>query len=196
MTHASTRARSRLLTWAAVFLIGLTAGLIAGSQWGTPGSSPQSRQTVEDGLQVFFSPQGGAQAAIIERIHAAQERIDLALYSFTARPIAEALVAAQKRGVAIRVVLDRSQAGSQYSAATFLHNQGMAVWISRGSGIMHHKFALIDGRVLINGSKNWSANAEERNAENVMVFEGYPGLILEFEQEFTRLLAAAEPYQR
>jgi phosphatidylserine/phosphatidylglycerophosphate/cardiolipin synthase-like enzyme len=149
-----------------------------------------------DSIRVYFSPRGGAQEAILEEIRRARRSIHVAMYSMTARPIADALIEARQRGVEVVAVLDRTQAASRYSAATILEAQGAEVWIATGSGYMHHKFAIIDGQVLITGSKNWSARAEERNHENVMILEGRSALVEAFAGEFERLRAAAERRQR
>lgn len=37
------------------------------------------------------------------------------------------------------------------------------------TALMHHKFAVVDGRFVINGSFNWTTNAAKKNHENIMV---------------------------
>ncbi|MCP4012352.1 MAG: DUF1669 domain-containing protein [Phycisphaeraceae bacterium] len=51
---------------------------------------------------------------------------------------------------------------------------------------MHHKFAIIDGKALINGSFNWTVSATERNQEN-LVISREAGLVKQFKTEFNRL---------
>lgn len=57
---------------------------------------------------------------------------------------------------------------------------------------MHHKFAIFDGEILVNGSYNWTRSANDFNAENILV-TGDPDLVAAFQREFDALweLAAA-----
>ena len=78
-------------------------------------------ETTETGeIQVYFSPKGGCQDAIVREINAAQTDIKVQAYSFTNTAIAGALRDAHRRGVKVEVVLDKSQETAQYSSATFL----------------------------------------------------------------------------
>ncbi len=55
-----------------------------------------------------------------------------------------------------------------------------------GGGIMHNKYCIIDNRVLITGSYNWSAAAEYSNDENALFLEGAP-IIQDYAADFERL---------
>ena len=94
---------------------------------------------------------------------------DVAMFSFTSRPLARALVRAAQRGVRVRVVLDDGQAKSKYSKYRFLVNKGIPVKLDNRSAYMHHKFAVIDHKMVITGSYNWTASAKKRNDENLVV---------------------------
>jgi len=137
-------------------------------------------------VEVYFSPDGYCQEAILREIETAQVTIDVAMYSFTSEPIAEALVDAMGRGVAVRVLLDKQQAGGRYSRGNFLDSCGIEVRVEDWSGYMHHKFAVIDSSVLLVGSYNWSANAERSNNENLLVIRD-DSLSMIFMEEFQKL---------
>ena len=124
--------------------------------------------------EVFFSPNGGCTEKVIQEIGKAQSQIDVAIYSFTSKPIAEALARACEREVNIRILLDRQQAGGQYSRDEYLVENGLSVILDKHDGSMHNKICVIDKKVLITGSFNWSNNAEERNEENMLVFTDSP----------------------
>lgn len=126
------------------------------------------------GQEVFFSPNGGCTQKVIQEIDQAQRQIDVAIYSFTSEPIAQALVRAFERGVKIRILLDKQQAAGQYSKDEYLIENGLTVLLDKHAGYMHNKICVIDQRVLITGSFNWSKNAEERNQENMLVFTDSP----------------------
>lgn len=120
-------------------------------------------------LEVYFSPDGGAQDAIVREIGRARSSILVQAYSFTSAPIAKALIEAKKRGVAVEAILDKSQRSERYSGATFLKNEGIPVVIDAAHAIAHNKVMVIDTAVVITGSFNFTKAAEERNAENLLV---------------------------
>ena len=121
--------------------------------------------------KVFFSPKGGCTNEVITHINNAQKTIDIAIYSFTSEPIAQALVKVEDRGVQIRILMDKQQAKGRYSKFSFLANNEVPVCLDKHSGSMHNKIAIIDSVVLLTGSFNWSRNAEERNEENLLVID-------------------------
>ena len=120
-------------------------------------------------VQVYFSPRGGAQDALVATIGQARKSIYVQAYSFTSAPIAKALLEAHKRGVRIEAILDKGQKTAQYSGATFLRNEGIPVWIDAAHAIAHNKVMVIDSQVVVTGSFNFTKAAEERNAENLLI---------------------------
>ena len=59
--------------------------------------------------EVYFSPKGGAEDAIVRTIRQARQEICVLAYSFTSAPVNTALEDAHARGAKVRVVLDKSQ---------------------------------------------------------------------------------------
>jgi phosphatidylserine/phosphatidylglycerophosphate/cardiolipin synthase-like enzyme len=144
---------------------------------------------------VFFSPKGGATDAVVHELGNAKTEILVQAYSFTSAPIAKALVDAHKRGVKVTVVLDRSQRTAKYSSATFLHNAGIPTYIDAKHAIAHNKIMIIDGATLITGSFNFTKAAEEKNAENLLVINGDPGLVKKYLANFEEHLGHSERYE-
>lgn len=136
--------------------------------------------------QVYFSPKGGCQEAVTQEISKAQKTIDIAMYYLTGREIAQELVKAKERGVAIRVFLDQSQEASKYSKSRYLAKRGIEIRFYVGSGLMHNKFAIIDNKVLITGSFNWTATAEKENQENLLIIRD-KSLIKDYSERFDML---------
>ncbi len=120
-------------------------------------------------IVVRFSPRGGCTEAIVREIDAARSSILIQAYSFTSVPIAKAVVGAYKRGVHVEVILDRSQKTEKYSEADFLRDAGIPVLIDSQHAIAHNKVMIIDGQVVITGSFNFTKQAEQSNAENLLV---------------------------
>ena len=119
-------------------------------------------------IEVFFSPEGGCTEAVVRELDAAQSSVLVQAYSFTSRPIAQALAAARRRGVHVEVIIDRKEI-DKFSQAGFLHHAGVPVCLDGRHAIAHNKVIVIDGKTVITGSFNFTKQAEERNAENLLV---------------------------
>jgi phosphatidylserine/phosphatidylglycerophosphate/cardiolipin synthase-like enzyme len=145
-------------------------------------------------IRVYFSPNGGCTDAIISQIDQAKKEILLQAYSFTSKPIAQALIRAQKRGVRISAVLDKSNRKQKYSAATFLKNVGIPVVIDDKHAIAHNKIMIIDNRVVITGSFNFTMAAENKNAENLVILDDLPDLTRAYQENFQNHLRHSVPY--
>jgi phosphatidylserine/phosphatidylglycerophosphate/cardiolipin synthase-like enzyme len=145
--------------------------------------------------EVYFSLSDNPQKAIIRNINQAQDFINIAMYVFTDKEIAFPLINAQKRGVKIRVYLDKSQIDSKYSISRFLVQKGLKIRISTNNYIMHHKFAIIDNRLLLTGSYNWTFSANNRNDENLMAIDD-PEIIEIFQNQFVNLWTKKYSYER
>lgn len=117
----------------------------------------------------YFSPNGGCTAAIVKEITAARRIILVEAYNFTSKPIVKALVDAKRRGIDVRVIVDRSVRTERNSGINDLCEAGILTFIDSKHAIAHNKVMIIDGRTVITGSFNFTENAEFRNAENIVV---------------------------
>lgn len=144
-------------------------------------------------IEVAFSPDGAAESLVVKVINSAQRSLVLAGYSFTSKPIAEAMVAAHRRGVDVKAVLDKSQLTEKYSGANFLVNAGVPTRIDSRYAIFHHKFIVVDGETVQQGSFNYTTSAQQRNAENVMVVWRNRQLAATFTQKWERYWQESSP---
>lgn len=140
---------------------------------------------------VYFSPAGGCTESVVGAIHRAGKEIRVQAYSFTSAPIAAALVDAHRRGVDVRVILDRRQAAGVGCRGQELAAAGILVATDGKHPIAHNKLILIDGRWVITGSFNFSAQAE-RNAENLLVLDD-AGLALRYLEQWRLHAAHSQP---
>jgi phosphatidylserine/phosphatidylglycerophosphate/cardiolipin synthase-like enzyme len=122
-------------------------------------------------LGIQFSPDKDADKPIIALYDGAEKYIHLAIYSLTKDEFSYALIRAHKRGVEVKVVIDRVQAGNKYADDGMLENAGIPLRRSKGSGSMHNKFAIIDGIIIYTGSYNHTSNATLRNDENYIIIK-------------------------
>ena len=141
---------------------------------------------------VGFSPDNGALDVVLMGINSARKSIDVAAYAFTSKPIAEALVNARHRGVAVRVVADAHESTSRYSVLMYLQGQGVSVQLDKQVDLMHNKFMVIDSSSVQTGSFNYTYSAV-KNAENVILLRNVPKLAASYTQEYTRLYAESSP---
>lgn len=139
-----------------------------------------------------FSPRQGATKLVIKTVGEAKESLCMAAYSFTSQPIADALVAAHKRGVALSVVLDKSQRTQKRSLYNFLEENDVPTRINDHYAIMHNKFMVIDNKILQLGSFNYTAAAEKRNAENVLVIKHNKRVVASYAAQCKKLWEEAE----
>ena len=169
----------KLLTFILIFALGITVGVIV-THYPTPSISPAFYKT-----EAYFSPDGGVSNHIINAINKADGSIDLAIFDLTSQDIKTSLEKAKQRGVKIRITADSRQAKGVHSVIQTLINEGFNVRIVHGigRGIMHNKFAIFDGKLLVTGSYNWTNNAEHNNYENA-VFIIDPNAIKQYQKEF------------
>lgn len=122
-------------------------------------------------IQAYFSPQGGCTDAVVRILDAAKQSIYVQAYSFTSQEIARSLVEAHRRGVQVKVILDKSQKTEKYSSADFIAHAGIPLQIDSRHAIAHNKIMVVDGQTVITGSFNFTRAAEEHNAENLLVIQ-------------------------
>jgi phosphatidylserine/phosphatidylglycerophosphate/cardiolipin synthase-like enzyme len=137
-------------------------------------------------IQVAFSPDRGATEPVVKTIESARKTVRVAAYSFTSKPIAEALLADARRGVDVKVVVDKSQPTARYAAATFLANAGVPARVDYQYAIMHNKFIVVDGETVEEGSLNFAKAAQFDNAENVVVLKECPEVAARYTAEWQR----------
>ena len=175
-----------------------TQGKLPGDQsagWPKPGPLPaEPRQSVSyNGAQFpayIFSPRGGTEATIVRAMDAASREIDVAMFSFTSKPVMEALVRAAGRGVKVKIMTNMKSA---FPFKNEVKKAGIENRMKPGrveNGLMHNKYGVVDGKLLINGSFNWSETAEMLNTENT-IFTTDPQYVGSYKAEFDKLYSTA-----
>jgi phosphatidylserine/phosphatidylglycerophosphate/cardiolipin synthase-like enzyme len=140
----------------------------------------------------IFSPRGGTEAAIVKAVDAAGSSVDVAMFTLTSAPIMDALLRAASRGLKVRLTL---HAGSKFPFYKQTVSKKIALKFLEGrmeKGLMHNKFAVLDDKMLINGSFNWSDTAEQLNTENV-IFTVAPEYVAPYLREYDKLFQMARP---
>lgn len=143
----------------------------------TPGGPAGSAPTLPAGqaIRAYFTAPGereardGLESAVLESIDGAQSQIEVAMYNFSLISAADALVAAHKRGVDVRVVLDSDALDGR--AVQRLQAGGVQVMGDRRESLMHNKFLVIDGRVVWSGSLNLTESGLSADNNNFVRIE-------------------------
>lgn len=121
-------------------------------------------------VEVFFSPQHRPLTkAVLPLIEQAREQIDVAVFFLTHKTIAQALIDAKNRGVRVRVIMDATGARNEYTKHEVLRLAGIPVKVEDFGGKMHAKSAVIDHRVVVGGSMNWTNAGDDDNDENTVL---------------------------
>ena len=169
----------KLLRAIVAAVLALTAGGVGYTMSGSGASSISiPAQTVSAPLAgttriIYSLDQKQNDKEIIALIAEAKEYVHFAIYTFTLPSIADALVAAKKRGIEVRGVVDSEQSRNSYGApiTAKLLAAGIPVVTERhvsGNGIMHIKL-LVTERAYAFGSYNWTNSATTINDEIIEI---------------------------
>ncbi|QEL13340.1 phospholipase D family nuclease [Limnoglobus roseus] len=131
-----------------------------------------------------FSPKGTCTTAIVAELGHARHEVLVQAYSFTSKPIAQALIDAANRGVRVCILLDKSNESESYTELGDLTSHGMDVRIDPCHAIAHNKIMIIDGRTVLTGSFNFTNQAEHENAENLLVLRHHRDLARTYRANF------------
>lgn len=193
----------KLIRAGVALLLALAAGG-AGYGLGTGNAAGQAAAVAIPAQTVTAPPKGSVRVVysldqkqndkeIIALIDAAKTHIYFAIYEFTLKDIADALVAAKKRGVEVRGLVDSGEAASSYDKPIIaeLTNVGISVVTEKhatGNGIMHIK-TLVTDSAYATGSYNWTSSATNVNDE-VLEIGTDPALRQAYENILLKLLDA------
>ena len=145
-------------------------------------------------ISVCFTPSENCAGEIVNEINSAQRTLFIQAYQFTSAPIASAVASAKRRGVDVRIILDKTQASEKrYSAAKFFSDSGIPVWIDRHVAIAHNKVMIIDNKEVITGSFNFTKAAQQRNAENLLIIKSVEVANL-YQNNFYKRMGASSIY--
>jgi len=158
------------------------------------------RETVQgDWIRVTFTDprypeeeadrHGGIDRELIAVIDQAETTVDLVAYDFDLRSVAEALIAAEQRGVRVRVVTESENVPDNRHVLIDLERAGIPVIEdNRENGLMHNKFVVIDGASVWTGSWNMTENGTYRNNNNAVLITSQ-ALADNYTSEFEEMVA-------
>jgi phosphatidylserine/phosphatidylglycerophosphate/cardiolipin synthase-like enzyme len=131
---------------------------------------------------------------VLRAINDARTAIRVQMYTLTLQEVASALIGAKRRGVDVRVIVDRSQLhhdrNDSFQVET-LASAGVPVLVDSVPGLMHNKVMVIDGEMVLTGSFNYTWGAEHWNAENLLVVQD-PALAAEYLRNWNQRAAQSQ----
>jgi phosphatidylserine/phosphatidylglycerophosphate/cardiolipin synthase-like enzyme len=163
------------------------------SDFGSSRSPVNSARFSLDGIpvRVLFSPEDGVVNDLTEYLNNAESSIRFMAFSFTLDDVRNVLLARSADGVDVSGIFEVRGSETQFSELTPLFCAGMDVRQDGNTFTFHHKVFIIDERVVLTGSFNFSASAINDNDENMVIIED-PLLAAQYIAEFDRMMAQAE----
>lgn len=146
-------------------------------------------------VEVLFTRSSASVGKSVEQfLRAARTSIEAALYRLSQPRLARAIHDAARRGVRVRVILDRQKYELTPATQRLLAQLEIPYRLMSGRrghyAKMHHKFAVVDGHVALTGSYNWTEESEENNYEGLAIIRD-PVQVARFAREFEALWAIA-----
>ena len=128
----------------------------------------------------------------IHLLRSTKSSLDICIYNLSLNDVANEILQAHKRGIRVRVITDSQTQENQGNDIAELRSNGIICLEDKTEYCMHHKYAIIDGYLLMNGSFNWTRAAVLGNQENVIVTNA-PPLVHQFKQQFEKLWKEFSP---
>ncbi|TAH47071.1 MAG: phospholipase D family protein [Betaproteobacteria bacterium] len=149
-------------------------------------------------VEVAFAPRDDAEGLLLDVIREARRTVLVQAYVFTSRRVADALVAANRRGVQVQVLADAAMnRRGKGNALPRLLEAGIPVALETDYNAAHNKLLIVDadgpGCTVVTGSYNFTWSAQNRNAENLIVLRRHCALADAYRDNWRRHRAAATP---
>ncbi len=179
------------------------------------GSVPRVYDLAGVPVKVLFAPDHTPELEIVKQMLKGTREIVFAVFTFSGSSgIDDAMLALARGGMRVRGVLDRTQASHDWAVPAWLVHDNIELFVPRRSGVfedlrkLHHKMMVIDEQVVVAGSFNYTAPANEFNDENIFVVgsvhaevEGIGvaeqpcrAIAEHLKAEIERIIAGSEPY--
>ncbi len=142
--------------------------------------------------KIYFSPGTDCLNAITDTLLKARKNVRICVFTISDNRIVDAIKELQNRKIDIRIISDNDKRFDRGSDIDYLTRRGIPVHLDLTSAHMHHKFAVIDNKITITGSYNWTRSAEKYNHENIVITDSKT-ISKAFIKEFEKLWTETEP---
>lgn len=145
---------------------------------------------LKQGNRALFTSERSLAGGIEEFLRKTESTADVAMYRITHPRLARALGEAVKRGLQVRLLVDLNKYQESAVTRQLLAENKVpfrAIYGRKGKGSkLHHKFAVLDHRILLAGSYNWTLESDEQNYDHILIIRD-PSLVLAYQREFDQL---------
>jgi phosphatidylserine/phosphatidylglycerophosphate/cardiolipin synthase-like enzyme len=176
--------------------------IVATQTYSFDSTSLRSQPVAAQGtLQAAFTPWDDVEGLIVESIDSAKKQVLVQAYLLTSKKIANALIAAHRRAIDVRVLVDAEQlVKGESSKVPELINAGIPVWLEKKYQNAHNKVIVIDpmtaDAIVITGSFNFTWAAQHKNAENILIARSNPTLASRYAMNWERHQNDSSPYKK
>lgn len=139
--------------------------------------------------EALFFPSDENEYKILHYVQQAKMYVNLCVFALSNDILVDELIKLHQKGVKVRVISDDEQAERAGADMPRIQAAGIQGRLDQSRANMHHKFCVVDGIVLINGSFNWTRQAVEKNQENLIITDDTV-LIQAYNSEFEKLWTA------
>ena len=132
---------------------------------------------------------------ILDSLDTATKEISVAMYWFTNHQLLDKLCDKVSEGKKVELIIHNDYINNRDTGLNFQKfiDAGGQFYFSDAENPMHNKFCVIDDKILINGSYNWTYFAESKNSENILIIKEEPDTVLAFKEEFKKIKQQLEP---
>lgn len=130
------------------------------------------------------------QKEIIARIHEAKYSVKIAVTWFTNHDLFNAVLKKlDDPNFKVSLVVLNDRINNKREGVNFqnLINMNGNFYYSEVDNMVHHKFCIVDDKILITGSYNWTYYAENRNWENIIIIDNAE-IVKGYKEEFDKIL--------
>lgn len=129
----------------------------------------------------------GISTVLASAINSVTATLDIAAYEFNEPLLTQAVIAARRRGVRVRIVTDDEDGlADDATTLTQIANAGIPVVTDERSALMHNKFMILDGSTVWTGSWNYTINDTYRNNNNAIVLRSRQA-VQNYQAEFNEM---------
>src|SRR5262249_52346324 len=152
-------------------------------------------------VTAYFSPKGGCTDAVVRELKRARKEILILARAFSSEPLAKALLDAKLRGVRVELLFDRRNENDStsdlhlFSHLQLFAQQGLAPLHDMQSTSAHNSVILIDSSILLTGSFDFTRQADEEHADNLLVVGGYPEVVAAYRKTFLQLKTHGQEFR-
>ncbi|PWU20269.1 MAG: hypothetical protein C5B49_04545 [Bdellovibrio sp.] len=144
----------------------------------------------QDG-EVCFSPDEHCDIKLTKFIESAHTSLDIAIYDINLEQLVHQIILQSKK-MPVRVLVDKRQTKERNSLVDLLVKAEVPVRFGHQRGIMHNKFAVVDGKMIETGSFNFTNHATEANSEN-QIYLSTPAIVGRYQDRFNKIWNDGKP---